>query len=66
MPWDSIDKPRDEDYGERRKESRRRYKIGGRRSTDQHHLERPDVRITDGDTQDCSELQSPMGISRIL
>lgn len=34
MPWDSVDKHRDEDYTERRKNSRRRFKLGGRRSTD--------------------------------
>jgi adenylyl- and sulfurtransferase ThiI len=36
MPWDSTDKFRDEDLTERRKKSRRRFKIGGRRKTDNH------------------------------
>lgn len=34
MPFDSVDKYRDEDYTERRRRSRRRFRIGGRRSTD--------------------------------
>lgn len=34
MPFDSVDRYRDEDYTEKRKRSRRRYKVGGRRSTD--------------------------------
>jgi hypothetical protein len=34
MPWDSIDKFRDEDATEKRKRSRRRFFLGGRRSID--------------------------------
>lgn len=34
MPWDSVDKYRDEDTTEPRKTSRRRFKVGGRRRTD--------------------------------
>jgi hypothetical protein len=42
MPWDSNDKYRDEDYSEveKRKKSRRRFLIGGRRKTDNLHLKR--------------------------
>lgn len=34
MPWDSVDKPRDEDAKEKRKRSRRRFRFGGRRAID--------------------------------
>jgi hypothetical protein len=34
MPWDSTDKPRDEDSTEQRRRARRRYRLGGRRSID--------------------------------
>lgn len=34
MPHDSVDVPRDEDLTDPRKRSRRRFKIGGRRRTD--------------------------------
>lgn len=37
MPWDSVDKYRDEDTTERRKRSRRRWnKLFGRRSSDKN------------------------------
>lgn len=48
MPWDSTDKYRDEDLTERRKKSRRRFKIGGRRKTD-NQAERPDWTLTSHD-----------------
>jgi hypothetical protein len=34
MPWDSVDKRRDEDATEKRKRSRRRFRFGGRRAID--------------------------------
>ena len=34
MPWDSVDKRRDEDATDRRKRSRRRFRFGGRRAID--------------------------------
>lgn len=34
MPWDGVDKRRDEDAGEKRKRSRRRFRFGGRRAID--------------------------------
>jgi hypothetical protein len=34
MPWDSVDKRRDEDAKEKRKRSRRRFRFGGRRAID--------------------------------
>jgi hypothetical protein len=40
MPYDLPDKTRDEDLTERRKNTRRRFKIGGRRKTDNKNLER--------------------------
>lgn len=41
LPSDLPDKYRDEDETERRRKSRRRYRIGGRRKTDNKHLKRP-------------------------
>ena len=51
MPWDSVDKPRDEDFTERRRRNRRRYRAGGRRSTDNKDLTRPDGRANVTETR---------------
>lgn len=34
VPWDGVDRRRDEDAKERRKRSRRRFRLGGRRVID--------------------------------
>jgi hypothetical protein len=34
MPWDGVDRRRDEDAKEKRKRSRRRFRLGGRRTID--------------------------------
>jgi hypothetical protein len=34
MPWDGVDRRRDEDAREKRKRSRRRFRLGGRRAID--------------------------------
>lgn len=34
VPWDGVDRRRDEDANEKRKRSRRRFRLGGRRAID--------------------------------